>query len=285
MPETAPLYRLVIFDTIDDPQDLREMICRLTGMHPTDVVQWLARAPGVWPQPLDEATVRGLLDGLYESGVAAEAWRADQLPDLSPPRTVHRAACLDEGLRIEGIRGEPTHWVPWDRMEMICAGKIPGEDDVRDVQKPKWPSVVVSGIRAMALQRPRPMQRIARAHRSPRDPVGEILIVRRDPRIAFRVVENQMNYAYLGERLHSSAAENFPLFLADLCTRADQAYLTPSTRALLERRDPKEYEFPTSQAIIEYATHRLLWSWYRRDGQTHRPSSETEDYEEPDRPS
>ena len=51
----------------------------------------------------------------------------------------------------------------------------------------------------------------------PRDPVGEILIVRRDPRIAFRVVENQMNYAYLGDRLKSSAAENFPIFLADLC--------------------------------------------------------------------
>ena len=55
MPETAPRYRLVIFDAIDDPQELREMICGVTGMHPTDVVQWLARAPGVWPQPLDEA--------------------------------------------------------------------------------------------------------------------------------------------------------------------------------------------------------------------------------------
>ena len=26
-----------------------------------------------------------------------------------------------------------------------------------------------------------------------------------------------MNYAYLGDRLKSSAAENFPIFLADLC--------------------------------------------------------------------
>ena len=74
---------------------------------------------GVWPQPLDEPTVRKLLVGLYDYKVAAEAWRADQLPDLSPPRTVHRAACLDQGLRIEGLRGEPTHWVPWDRVEMI----------------------------------------------------------------------------------------------------------------------------------------------------------------------
>jgi len=280
MPETASRYRLVIFDAIDDPQELREMICQSTEMHPTDVVQWLARAPGVWPQPLDESTVRRLLDGLYDAGVAAEAWRADQLPDLSPPRTVHRAACLDEGLRIEGLRGEPTHWVPWDRVEMICAGKITALDEVRDVQKPRWPSVVISGIRALALQRPRPVERIARGHRIPRDPVGEVLIVRRDPRIAFRVVENQMNYGYLGKRLHSSAAENFPLFLADLCARADQAYLTPSTRALLERRNPAEYEFPTSQAIIDYATHRLLWSWYRRDGEARNHGPEPDEGED-----
>ncbi len=74
-----------------------------------------------------------------------------------------------------------------------------------------------------------------------------------------------MNYAYLGRRLSQSAAENFPVFVADLCARADAAYITPSTRSLLEGRDPGEYEFPSSQALLDYATHRLLWSWYRRD--------------------
>ncbi len=74
-----------------------------------------------------------------------------------------------------------------------------------------------------------------------------------------------MNYAYLGERLSQSAAENFPVFVADLCARADTAYITPSTRSLLERREPGEHEFPSSQALLDYATHRLLWSWYRRD--------------------
>ena len=63
MPDTPPLYRLVIFDSIDDPQELRELICGATGMHPTDVVQWLARAPGVWPRALEEPVVRKLLDG------------------------------------------------------------------------------------------------------------------------------------------------------------------------------------------------------------------------------
>jgi hypothetical protein len=282
MPKTPPLYRLVFFEPIADPSELRDLVCRVTGMHPTDAVQWLARAPGTWPQPLDEPTVRKLLDGFYEAGVAAEAWRTDLFPDLSPPRTIHRAACTKEGFRIEGLRGEPTHWVPWDRIELVCAGRISAEDEFRNVQPPRWPSAVVSGIRALALMKPRPTSRKSRASRIPRDPVGEAVIVRRDPRIAFRVVENHMNYAYLGNRLSHSAAENFPVFVADLCARADSAYITDSTRSLLERREPREHEFPSSQALLDHATHRLLWSWYRRDRDAQTDGRATGETSEPE---
>jgi hypothetical protein len=265
MPKTPARYRVVIFDDVADPQELRDALCRATGRHPTDVVQWLARAPGTWPEPVEEHAARGMLDALFEAGIAAEAWRSDQFPDLSPARTVHRAACLSDGFRIEGLRGEPTHWVPWDRIELIGAGRIMTNDEFRHAQSPRWPSTVVSGIRALALMKPRPHGRLSRADRIPRDPVGEVIIVRRDPRIAFRAVENHMNYAYLGEKRSHSAAENFPVFVADLCARAEDAFITPSTRSLLERQEPGEHAFPSSQALLEYATHRLLWSWYRRD--------------------
>ncbi len=239
-------------------------------------------SPGTWPWLLEEKEVRSVLDGLFELRIAAEAWRTDLFPELSPARTVHRAACLDEGFRIEGLRGEPTHWIPWDRIELICAGRIGAEDEYRHVQPPRWPSVMVSGFRALTLMRPQPSSRRARATRIPRDPVGEVVIVRRDPRIAFRVVENQMNYAYLGERLTQSAAENFPVFLADLCARAEAAYITTSTHSILEHGDPVEYEFPSSMALLEHATHRLLWSWYRRDRDAEPPSERWKPNEETD---
>jgi hypothetical protein len=264
MSTTPARYRLVIFEAIAEPQEARDLVCGVTGMHPTDATQWLARAPGAWPRPLEEAEVRRLLDGLYDLGIAAEAWRVDLYPELSPARTVHRAACLAEGFRTEGLRGEPTHWVPWDRVELICAGRIVAEDEYRNVQAPRWPSTVVAGIRALALMKPRFPGRRARATRIPRDPVGEVIIVRREPRIAFRIVESQMNYAYLGDRLSQSAADNFPVFVADLCARAEAAFVTPSTRSLLGL-DAARCEFPGSQALLDYATHRLLWSWYRRD--------------------
>ena len=44
--ETAR-YRLVIFEAIaEKPPPVRDLFCRVTGMHPTDVVQWLALVPG-----------------------------------------------------------------------------------------------------------------------------------------------------------------------------------------------------------------------------------------------
>jgi hypothetical protein len=169
---------------------------------------------------------------------------------------------------------------------MICAGRISAEDEYRKDPSARWPSTVVSGIRALALMKPRPMGRHSRAQRVPRDPVGEALIVRRDPRIVFRVVENQMSYAYLGNRLSNSAAENFPVFLADLCARADAAYITPSTRGLLKMAEPGEWEFPSSHALLEYATHRLLWSWYSRDREAQASLAEGDNpiHSEPDLP-
>ncbi|WP_422927605.1 hypothetical protein [Singulisphaera sp. PoT] len=268
-----PEYRMVIFEALDDPKGVRDLFCKVLGMHPTDATQWLARLPGVWPRPLAEPETRQLLDGLYEFGVAAEAWRVDQFPDVLPPRTIHTAACLPEGFRIQGLHGEPTHWVPWDRFELICAGRIATEDEFRGAAPPNWTSTLTMGLQAITLRRPKLAPRTSRASRIPRDPVAEVIIIRRDPRIAFRIVENQMSYAYLGERLCASASENFPIFLADLCARADQAYLPESTRAILKLGEPGEYLFPSSQAIQEYAVNRLLWSWYRRDRDAQRGTS------------
>ena len=266
---SGPLYRLVVFERVDDPAAVRDLFCRVTGIHPTDAMQWVARVPGPWPKPLPEGQTRDLLDGLYDLGVAAEAWRVDAYPELGPPRPVHDAACVAEGFRVKGLRGEPTHWVPWNRVELIAAGRIEAGDEYRSVQPPRWPSAVVAGFRALTLRKPVAEERRARAVRLPRDPAGEVVVVRRDPRLAFRVDEGRMNYAYLGGRLSPSAAANFPLFVADLVARSDDAYVTPSTRAFLGGGDPGDYSFPDPQSLLDYATHRLLWSWYRRDRERH----------------
>ena len=92
MAETVPQYRLVVFEEIEDPKAVRDLFCRVTHLHPTDAMQWIARTPGTWPWPLPADEVRALLDGLYDLGVAAEAWHVDHFPELSPPRNVHDVA-------------------------------------------------------------------------------------------------------------------------------------------------------------------------------------------------
>jgi hypothetical protein len=265
MAENGPLYRLVVFDEIDDPQPVRDLFVAATGTHPTDASQWVARVPGVWLKPLDEATTRKLLDGLFELEIAAEAWRADTFPDLGTPRNVHVAACVDGGFRVLGLRGEPTHWVPWDKFELISAGLIDVGDEFRDVSPHTWLSAINSGARLMLGRNPRP--RRARAMRIPRDPMPELLLVRKDPRVTFRIIAGQMNYSYLGDRLRPSSVENFPILLADVCARATSAYLTYPTRALLAGEATEDDVFPDSQALLDYSLHRLLWSWYKRDGE------------------
>lgn len=263
-------YRLVIFDPPDDPRAMRELLCGVTGLHPTDANRWVARSPGIWPHPLAEGEVRELLDGLYDLGVAAEAWRADRLPNLSPPRVVHDVACLPQGFRVRGLRGEPTHWVPWDRMELIAAARVDQPDELRTIKPPGWVSAVRTGLNAM-LNRPQALARRERALRIPRDPVGHVVLVRKDPLLAFLAAENALNFSYLGDRLQPSASANFPLFLQDLTTLATDAFVTPSTRALIGS-DPKAepLTFPTVPALLDHATVSLLWSWYRRARDSHR---------------
>lgn len=257
-------YRLVLFGAPEDPVAVRDLLCKVTGIHPTDAMRWVARSPGIWPRPLSESEVRQLLDGLYELEVPAEARRVDLVPNLSPPRTIHKAACLPEGFRVDGLRGEPTHYVPWDKIELIAAGMVQAEDEFKDVSPPTWVTAVSTGLNAL-LRRPQIIARKQRAIRIPHEPVGEVIIVRRDPQVAFRIVANQMNYAYLGKRIWPSAVENFPILLNDLKENATEAFITNTTESFLGAGDPEDHMFESTQDLLEYATHRLLWSWYRKD--------------------
>ena len=264
MAQSDVQYRLVVFDELDDPHKVRDLFSEVTGAHPTDAMQWVARVPGLWPKLLDEGKTRRLLDGLYELEVAAEAWRVDAFPDISRPRTIHEASCLEGGFRVTGLRGEPIHWVPWDKVELIAAGRIAADDEFRDVTPPGWINALSTGFRAALGKAPRTARK-SRAMRVPRDPIGEVIVVRRDPLLAFRVVENKMNYGYLGDRLSQSASENFPRLVGDLRRLATDAYVTQTTIDLLDGGDPDDFEFGSPQGLVDYATLRLLWSWYRRD--------------------
>lgn len=255
-------YRLVVFHEPQDPRAVRDLLCAVTGDHPTDAAQWVARTPGIWARPLAEGEVRELLDGLYELGMAAEARRIDTVPNLFPPRTVHEVACLADGLRISGLRGEAAHWVPWDKVDLLHAGRVEADEDPGVID---WSPSFLDGVRALTHRPGSLPPRPPKHGKEARPPVGEVHVVRDAPRMAFRIVENAMNYAYLGERLRQTASENFRLLLGDLVTRSTRAFVTPETLALRDGRADGVSACVDPQELLRETTLKLLWSWYRRD--------------------
>ncbi len=259
-------YRLIIFDLPDDVQPLREVFRSVLGLHPTEAMQWIRRAPGILPYPLPEGEVRELLDALYEQRVPAEARRIDSVPKLFPARSVHKADCLEQGLRIGGLYGEPAHWIPWEHLELVHVGRImPEEDQPTAAIRGKGDGAVAAALNAMVLRKPG-SPRLRRPSRTPKEPTTELHLVRNEPLIAFRVVTDQMNYSYLEDRLAQSTVENFPIFLGDIVKRARNAYITPSAQLVLKEPNDQEPDlFPTSRTMLDNSTLQLLRAWYRRD--------------------
>jgi hypothetical protein len=275
-------YRLVVFDAVEDPDSVRDLICRATGLHATDANRWIARMPGIGERPISQSEAKTLLDGLYEMEIAAEARAADALPDLSPPRTAHSVACLPEGFRVSGLRGEPLHWVPWDKVELIDAGLVEQPDEERAVTPPAWVVGLRNGLNAI-LRRPSMIARRERTLRFNREPVGEVVLVRSDPTLAFRLPANALNYRYLGDRLRPSSGENFPLLMADLQKYSRGDAFTRAASSLLENAQSAP-TFPSSQALLDHAILNLLWNWYRRDRENAGPPDATHGSTEPEPP-
>lgn len=267
MAAASDQYLLVVFDEVEDQEAVRALLCRVTGLHPTDATQWIARMPCVGARPLKKAEIQEILDGLYDLGIAAEARVPSSIPSFTPVRNAHEVACMPEGLRVLGLRGEPIHWIPYDKVELINAAWVDQEDETRSVGAAAWTTALRNAVNTM-IGRPRLLiGRRERTMRVAREPRREIILIRREPQIALRFAEEALNYAYLGPKLRPTAGENFPLFLQDLSVRVETATLTKSTQLLLKgvAAEVEGARFPSTKALIDDSILRLLWRWYHRD--------------------
>ena len=165
MAQTDVQYRLVIFDQLDDPQRVRDLFAEVPGPTRPTPCSGSPGSRGSGRRCSREADPPAL-DWLYQLEIAAEAWRSDAFPDVSRPRTIHEGACLEGGFRVTGLRGEPTHWAPWDKVELIAAGRIAADDEFREVTPPGWVNALSTGFRAAIGRAPRAARK-ARAMRIP----------------------------------------------------------------------------------------------------------------------
>ncbi len=214
MANTNPMYRLVVFEEIDDPRGPRPL---LQGDRHSPHRRHAVGDAGT--RHLAPAADRGggALCSMASTSSACRPRRDESTssPTSPPRRSTPPPACRRDSGSRASRRSDPLGPLGPDRPDQRPSASTPRTSSAR--QAPAWSAALAVGLRAITFRVGRPPDRSQRAGRVLRDPTGEAIIIRRDPLIAFRIVENQMNYAYLGERLGPKAAENFPVLLADLC--------------------------------------------------------------------
>lgn len=245
-PEALADWRVVIFASPDDTYALRDTIVETLGMHPTDAMIRANSAPAILPDLFTAGQAELLASAIDKQGLQAEAIPQSEIPDFGHPEPVHHAKCLDAGLEILEMHGEEETMIPWPQVELVSVGNVP-QEIARHMLVETEPIPVTSARRTSRL--PLEVQRRSGP---------ELLVVRREPRLAFRMDHERMSYEYLGLRKTDSAARNFRLFVEDLVARASEAYLPPATRAFLKREQPIEYQFDSPEELRRYTVFHLL---------------------------
>lgn len=227
---------LVVYDAVRDPHVLAELLVDVLGLMPTDALIHARHAPGVLPDRIEPALADQLIERLKANGVGAAAVDPTELIDFHHPHVVHHVHLLKEGIEILTERGTADGLVPWDRIAVISAGQVPLES----AQRYDWNDEHLFATARRSHHEP---------HRAKLPPVMELwLIDGNDPR-PFRIDQTRMNYETLGAGKVDSAAENFGVLLRRIVERAAQAYVTPSTRAYLDRASALKYTFTSTEEL------------------------------------
>ena len=241
--ELGATRRVIVFAAPNDPRELRDLLVRELGLHPTDAMVRAHSAPCVLPDPLAPERADRLVAALAELGLVAETLPTRDVPDFHHGEAVHHAKCLAEGFEILEMHDREEELVPWEEIALISVGQVPSEVAHRYAE----PATVVAARWS-----------IARASTISLPAGPEAWIVRANPRKAFRIDHGRMNYEALGDRKTDSATHNFRVFLGDLVGHAPNAHLPPATRAFLEHGPVRHYEFPSSRELLHYTVFHLL---------------------------
>lgn len=238
-------YRVVVFGEPEDLTIVQESLSENAGLHRDDAMTSARLAPGVLPGHFAADVAQAVAAQIVRGGINALALPEADIPKLDHAEVIHHACCEDDGLMIFDLHGGLERGVPWRDLSLLSVGSVPMKAGHR-----------LSAESAVVLHAaPNP-------HVSIVEPLQQSAIVLwlvcDRPWKPYRLVHNQMNYAYLGGRKPASATQNFAMFAEDLSRHAPQAYLTPATRAYLHHGLRRHYEFHSADELRSYTILHLL---------------------------
>ena len=216
---SAVKYRLAVaMESVDQEQAL-PVLKEVLGFNAIDGRNRLRHIPAVWPGEFDQSVARTAAAKLQSLGIETAAVPVDTIPDLRLARTLHRVACVENGLVVISLSGETEQTIPWSHVGLLSIADIV---DVHGRTEGRLPDGVF-----------RHDPGIADLKSHPEDHGLELWILCDPPFEAFRIVADMMNYEYLKERRTSSSADNFQNLICDILQYSGSAFLTPSTRDYL----------------------------------------------------
>ena len=245
-PESAPIdHRVVVFGVPDDNTLLKEILIDLADMDAATAHLTTHSLPGLLPATLTQRQAASVATGIRAIGLSAVAVPAVEVPNLSQPRQIHHVRIGDNGLDIiDGCNHEYSNSL--EQVKIVSVGIVPST--------------------APGHRRPGSPLSMGSSHNSWND--GAHIAPRRRPE-AFVVLNtgavlmfasDEMNYEYLGRRISPSSTANFGRLIIGLTAHATLAWITPSTRAFLDRGPVRHYEFRSRDDFRSYTEFQTLLS-------------------------
>ena len=239
-------HRVVVFDVHEDSEALERILTSMSGMDRTSARKLLHSLPGIIPRPMSRHAAAVVANSIRRLGLNAAAIPANEIPDLSHAERTHHLHIVDDLLKVIDIDNTEHSW-PWNAFSVLSVGVVPSS--------------------APARHRPASTLSQGSSHRSWNDGVtlsagnrAEAFVVLAADQPVFTFASDEMNYECLGSRMTGSSKSNFRQLIKDLMSRSPNAWVTPSTRAFLDRSPVRHYEFRTRDEFRRYTEFQTLLS-------------------------
>lgn len=236
------MYHVMLYSAPEDPHQLRDLLVRVIGLHPTDAMVQCHAMPGILPDALSSDQAGNLASALAELGIRSELIPdADVIP-VAAVKTFKHARCLAQGLEVLDEIGSQTALVDWARIAVVSIGAVP------DNQARHW-------TEDLGFASP---HHVHKTFVVPGHEQLELILILDHSVEVYRVDQHAMNYEYLGSRKGPHSTANFRLFIADVVAHSHESFCTPSTRAFLEHHPTGVRSFDNEDKHVRYANFEHL---------------------------
>jgi hypothetical protein len=246
-------YYVVLSKITDlDPDRLAAILCSELKMLRYDAISYLRNHWGMLSRTEDEVKARGLHHKFKEVGIDTFVLPSSELRDVSAARVLKKAVPESGGLSFE--EDGQNIVIPWGSFIMICAGMVEGSETVTEVLAPdgkvgKWVARTgISPITAVAITAERAKKREKVKEKTTQDYYLDLVAKESGDNV--RIVGNNFDYSYLGERKGYNVLMNFKSLVMDIAgflpgavrNRGLHAIVTEAVMTNFKYNNINEYE-------------------------------------------